>query len=262
MNLPRRCIAALCSVASLSSCVTYSEVLLGVQEEDPHKIRMAARRQLAANEEPEVDRSNICGLRPLHLAINKKNSVLVEVLLQEGANPSLTAEIPREPSICADGDIDQPLPGMPPLHWAMLRGERRSAEAILFAGADPGQTTPDGESACALAKRLAVATVADYLDSPIHLAVRTGDFERLKIALQSNANPNRALSRSGTTPLEEALVHRQWFAVGPILSGGGGVQATLSSPEVRTAIEEFLVENPESPHRAQIRSLMTLEVVQ
>lgn len=251
---------ALAMVAiALGGCVTWNEVLVGVKDNDPNKVRDAARAKNMFDGVLEINKSNVCGSLALHLATTNNNPEIVRILLQEGANPNLPAEVPREPSFCESLGDDRPPPGAPPLHYAILRGVPVIAEELLFFGADPELRDGSGRTALQLARdRDGMEKIVAYIESPLHLAARTGNMEDLTGALASGADTNERMALSGTTPIEEALLQRRWFVVDYLLQHGAGQQTVLSSPDVQLAIGEYLEEQPNSPHAPSLRALMGL----
>jgi ankyrin repeat protein len=259
--------ALLVAVAiALSGCIatmkalhlaTFNEVLIGVMKNDPNKVREAAREGVVFDDgDKAIDSSNLCGERPLHLATQKGNLEIVEILLQEGADPELPSELPRSTSLCEDQRMPS---GYPSLHYAIWDGKSRIAEAILFSGANPKAKTSDGKGALALAEgKQGFELVTAYLASPAHLAARTGDIGSLRATIDAGAGPNSIMSATGRSVLDEALLASQYFVVDYLLVNEGAVSG-LRSPEVAQAIDEYALQNPGSAYAEQLQELMEVE---
>ena len=234
-----------------------NQVLAAVNKEDANKVRETAREGLSYEDgTPKIDGTNVCGERPLHLAIQKSNLEIVQILLQEGADPNLPSEVPREPSICRSFGLVTTPPGLPPLHYAITSAKPRLAEALLLGGADPMRTTPSNETALDLAQsKVGLEMLVAYMRSPLHLGARTGDIGKLRGALNGGAAVDGVLDVVGTTPIEEALLSRRWYVADFLLDHGAGTQSRLSSDRVGAAIAEYLAENPSSKHAERLRRL-------
>lgn len=267
MNLVRLPMPILLSALALSGCVsvmktlhlaTFNEVLLGVKANDANKVREAARQGVVFDDGIKaIDSSNICGELPLHLAIQKNNLEITQILLQEGANPNLPSEIPREPSMCQDlGILDTPA-GLPPMHYAITLNKPEFAEALLFAGADPDSKTADGKTALALASdRKGFELLTAYVRSPVHLAARIGDEGSLRAAARRGDALTSRMVASNTTPLEEALLARK-FRIVEFLVENAAAQEPIASTEARKAVDEYLTEASNSPVAGRLRQLAT-----
>lgn len=266
MGYPYRWMITIALTLPVSGCVSVDRidtVLAGVMTHDVNKIRAMARTQ-AVDERGEkaVDGSNICGVRPLHMAIDKGHLDSVQVLLQEGANPNLPADIPREPKFCSPDYYRFTLvpAGSSPLHYALSRANREMAEALLFAGANPNLTDAEGRTAMELASKQGYSTLVAYMASPVHVAARAGDLGTLQRSVAHGAALSEPLAGTGPTPLEEGLVARKWYAVEFLLQNGAGPLSAVYSNEVRNAAKEYLVENPSSEFAAGVRRIADLPV--
>lgn len=235
---------------------TFNEVLLGVQANDANKVREAAREGVVFDDgEKAIDSSNICGERPLHLAIQKNNLEIVTILLQEGADPNLPSELPREPGMCQRLNILDTPSGYPALHYAIWASKPDFAEAILFAGADPSLATTDGQKPLDLASGdEGFERVEAYLRSPAHLAARTGDIATLRSSVEAGTSPTAVLELNGRSLLDEALLAGHYFVVDYLLAENGAYSG-LRSGEVADAIGEYRLQNPDSPHDAALGAL-------
>ena len=235
---------------------TFNEVLIGVQKSDANKVREAAREGVVFDDgQKAIDSSNICGERPLHLAIQKNNLEIVNILLQEGADPDLPSELPREPSMCESLNILDTPAGFPALHYAIWDNKPDIAESLLFAGADPATSTSDGKNALQLAAdKTGFERVEAYLHSPAHLAARTGDIATLRSSVAAGTQATAILSFNGRSLLDEALLSRHYFVVDYLLAQGG-TRSGLGSTEVAEAVDEYLLQNPDSPYDEALRQL-------
>lgn len=236
----------------------FNEVLVGVNKNDANKVREAARAgDTYEDGTKEINGSNVCGARPLHLAIQNGNLEITEILLQEGADADLSSDAPREPSLCKSFGILRTPPGLPPMHYAITENKPTFAEALLFAGADPDLTTSDGKTALDLAQnRAGFELLVAYIQSPVHLAARMGDMGELSAAVQRGADLNGKMMLTGTTPLEEALAARQFHAVDYLLENGGGTQSVITWSEAKMAVDEYLEENGDSPIASQLQQMI------
>lgn len=236
---------------------TFNEVLIGVQKNDANKVREAAREGVVFDDgEKAIDSSNICGERPLHLAIQKGNLEIVNILLQEGADPNRPSELPREPSMCESLNILDTPSGYPALHYAIWNNKPRFAEAILFSGANPVVKTTNGKDALVLADgKDGFELVTAYLDSPAHLAARTGNIGSLRESIDAGTDSRSIMPLTGRSFLDEALLAGQYFIVDFLLANEGAVSG-LRSSEIAEAIDEYVLQNPGSAHAEQLRGLM------
>ena len=246
---------------SLAGCASmlgdFNEVLVGVNKGDANKVREAARAgDTYEDGTKEINGSNICGERPLHLAIQKGNLEITEILLQEGADPDLPSDIPREPSVCKSFGILKTTPGLPPMHYAITEGRPAFAEALLFAGADPALKTAKGKTAHDLALgKAGFELLVAYIESPAHLAARTGDVGSLSAAARKGTDLNSVMSHTGTTPLEEALAARKFYVVDFLFENGGGMQETISSTAATDAVSEYLDEYNGTANAEKLRNM-------
>lgn len=246
---------------SLAGCASmlgdFNEVLVGVNKGDANKVREAARAgDTYEDGTKEINGSNICGERPLHLAIQKGHLEITEILLQEGADPDLPSDVPREPSVCKSFGILKTTPGLPPMHYAITENKPAFAEALLFAGADPEAKTDRGKTALDLARgKTGFELLVAYVESPAHLAARIGDIGSLSAAVQRGDDLNLVMPHTGTTPLEEALAARKFYAVDFLFDNGGGIQDLISSTEAIAAVSEYLDENGGTAYANRLRDM-------
>ena len=249
----------------LSGCVatmkalrlaTFNEVLLGVRDNDVNKVREAAREGVVFDDgEKAIDSSNICGERPLHLAIQKGYLDITQVLLQEGADPNLASEIPREASFCESMNTARAPAGAPPLHYAIKQNRPEFAEAVLFYGGDPNLTDGSGKTALELAvDRKGFELVVAYIQSPAHLAARKGDIGQLRSIARENGDLGSTMPIKNTTPLEEALLEQRFYVVDYLLENGSDV-GLISTTEARAAIQDYIDEHGETQHAQRLRQL-------
>jgi ankyrin repeat protein len=240
----------------------YNQVLVGVREHDLNRIRAAARAgTIDERGERDIDRSNICGARALHLAIQEGHVDSLEVLVQEGANLNLPSDAPREPSFCASASSTVELvpPGYPPLHYALKRGNLKMAEVLLFAGADISKTDPEGRTALALAReRPGFERLASYMAAPVHLAARVGDLGALRRLHAAGAPLDSPLAPNGPRPLEVALEARQWPAVEFLILQNADAFEQLYSADARQGARDLLLENPGSAIEERVKRLTNL----
>jgi len=249
------CLMMIAGCASMLGDV--NPVLMAVVKEDANRLRDAARlRESYEDGTPKIDGTNVCGERALHLAIQKNNLEIAQVLLQEGADPDLPSEASREPKVCQSFGLTRTPAGIPPLHYAISTARPRIAEALLLSGADPKVKTAEGRDAIELARgKAGLSTLVAYMESPLHLGARVGDLGKVRTALNQGADLEAALPELGTTPLEEALLSRRWYVVDFLMTQGAGRQATLSSMDVQAAAAAYLAENPDSDFIDRLRAL-------
>ncbi|XP_042020513.1 inversin-B-like isoform X3 [Salvia splendens] len=152
---------------------------------------------------------NTVGSTPLHYALLKDNSELVELLVAEGA--LLDAD-------SVDGT---------PLQIAASRGNLKAVKSLLYWEADPNfyAAVDDGPLVCAVKSRsleslafllAAKANPNMYVSglSPLGFAAKEGDTRFLKCLLRSNADPNLVQTNDDFQdiykPIEEAaMVHNR-----------------------------------------------------
>lgn len=252
-------LAGCVSVMKTLRLATFNEVLLGVQKEDANKVREAAREGVVFDDGvAAINSSNICGETPLILAIQKNNLEITQILLQEGADPDLPSDVAREPSMCESLNILDTPAGLTPLNYAISRNKPAFAEALLFAGADPAPETADGETALTLAQgKAGFETLVAYLESPVHLAAKTGNAGDLLAAIQRSDDLNRKMTLTGMAPIEEALAARNFYVV-DLLAENGGAQSAITSPEAKEGLDEYFEENQGSAIAKQLRELSAL----
>lgn len=217
---------AVLGVIQMTACAgligEVNPVTAAVVAGNPERVRTAAAAQGAYRDgTPEVDGTNVCGERPLHLAIQRGSLEIVQILLSEGADPDLPSVDTGKYSGCASyWNVTTP-PGYPPLHYAILFARPVIAEALLFAGAEPMRTTPANDTALDLAESAAgMEKLVAYMQSPLHLGARAGDLKRMQMALDRGADVNEAMPLVGTTPVEEALLGGHRTAVDYLLARG------------------------------------------
>ena len=249
-------LAGCVTVLKTLNLATFNEVLLAVKANDANRVREAARERVVFEEgDKAIDSTNVCGESPLHLAIQNGNLEITQILLQEGANPNLPTEAPREPSLCTDTEILGVVPGLTPMHYAIIRNKPAIAEALLFAGADSRLKTADGKTAIALADdKEGFEVLLAYLESPANLAARIGDIGALQAAVQQGDDLNVRMPVLKTTPLEDALLARSFYAV-EFLTENGGAMQVINDPESLEALSEYFEEYSDSPSAAVLRQL-------
>ncbi len=256
-----RALALLSACALAFGCASMlgdiNPVLMAVTKEDANRVREAARLgETYEDGTPKIDGSNVCGERGLHLAVQQNNVEITRILLQEGADPDLPSEVPREPSLCESLGLTHTPAGYPPLHYAISTARPRIAEALLMGGADPMLTTPAGQNAADLARgKAGLEELVAYMESPLHLGAKTGDLGKLREAVDRGAEVDGVLPVVGTTALEEALLSRRWYVVDFLLQHGAGSQSTVAGDDVLDAAAEYAAAQPDSPHTGRVRAL-------
>ncbi|CAL8234609.1 unnamed protein product, partial [Arctogadus glacialis] len=122
------------------------------------------------------------------------------------------------------GLLDQSFCNPTPLHLAVLSGQVRLVEALLRAGADPGQGDLEGRSPLHLAALAAdeallrpllahlgeshahLVNMADYHGlHPLHLSVRRGGERCLRLLVGGGAKINAGEQKSGSSALHLAV---------------------------------------------------------
>jgi len=110
-------------------------------------------------------------ITPLHYAAMNGYENIVKLLLQNGANPNLSHN-----------------ENIAPLHWAILKGYLNIAKLLLEAGADPNETTKSGLTS-------------------LHIASQKGNMEIIKRLLESDKIDPNKLDAGGYSPLHHALFY-------------------------------------------------------
>lgn len=253
------------TVPALTGCIatmkalrlaTFNEVLLGVRDNDVNKVREAAREGVVFDDgEKAIDSSNICGERPLHLAIQNGYLDITQVLLQEGADPNLASEIPREASFCESMNNERTPAGAPPLHYAIKKNRPKFAEAVLYYGGNPNLKDGNGKTALDLASdKEGFELIVAYMQSPAHLAARNGDIGQLREIHRSSTRLSTRMPIRNTTPLEEALLQQRFDVVDYLLENGGDSEA-ITTTESQQAIQDYIEENGDTPLSRKLEQL-------
>lgn len=258
-----RCLwlAALSTVLCGCGLITYNEVFRGVTKQDANWVRDAARKNVMTDRGvPEINDTNVCGERALHLAIQKEDEQILLVLVQEGADLDLPTEIGREASMWASlqrsTSVQYAPPGYPPLHYAVLENKPRFAEVLLFAGADATAVTGQNQTVADLiGDKSGFETVTAYLEAPLHLSARAGNLGRVRELAEAGADLRERLGTTGSTPLEEGLLGRKWPVVDYLLERGAADQGNVDGP-LADAIDDYLAEHEPSGHTRQLEALV------
>jgi ankyrin repeat protein len=146
---------------------------------------------------------------PLVRAVFARDAAQVKQLLASGANPNAHIE---------DLEFETTIPWLKPIHWAAEKGDCRSLEALIEAGADANsrdaaERTPltclaevrsaDALSCCVDLLCRAGADV-EAVDGdgyrPLHLAAERGNTKYAQLLLDRGADVD-AIDRRGCTPL-------------------------------------------------------------
>lgn len=140
MNLKGLLITILCMVATIATAQTYDTLVDLIRDGDREAALELIRIGADVNE-PQGD-----GTTPLHWAVYRVDTELVEVLLSREANPNVTNNYGSSPLAEAVKIANPTLVGM-----------------LLEAGADADAFNQDGQSALMLAARTGVVEVAELL---------------------------------------------------------------------------------------------------
>ncbi|MDQ6630172.1 MAG: ankyrin repeat domain-containing protein, partial [Verrucomicrobiota bacterium] len=119
------------------------------------------------------------GYAALHYAVRDGQSPLVQLLLQNGANPEL--KIPKHQSVTGGALFYE----MTPLHLAALSGQKEIVEILLAAKANPNSKNREGRT-------------------PLHFAV-SGSFVEIAKLLLANGAEIDSPDNDGATPLRWSL---------------------------------------------------------
>lgn len=194
----------------------------------------------------DIDKPNLMGLAPLHVAARERDSEMISFLLDKGANPN-----------ALDRD------GWTPVLHAAFRNHVPSIEALSKGGADLERTAPDGSTPLSVAilesKFFAANTLMDLgakTDAPagaerltplmliasqplakgraarFNQGMSSVDIGRRLI--KSGADVN-AKSAKGVTPLMIAAAHDNPPLIGLLLQAGA--DASAKTPEGQTALD-------------------------
>ncbi len=148
----------------------------------------------------------------LHVAVAKGDLEMVEVLLENGADPNAKCSIQERK--------DKGCPGtenVTPLHLAAEHGNEKITELLIAKGGKVNAVDGDGNTPlhrCARRGSLSVAGLLlrkgapsdehdSYMNTPLFLAASKGHKEIVKLLLESGADV-RSLNDGGDSPFQEA----------------------------------------------------------
>jgi hypothetical protein len=236
---------------------------------DPRKLKLffkavmdgrpvAIRRQLAAG--MPVDALDETGFTALQIAALRKNTELVELLLNKGASPNHRSE-PGWPLLRSaafggsvevirqliEGGADVARFGGEALLTALHKKHIEIARVLLEAGADPNETD-DGSSALEIALRAGVEELVPILlasgarpdgagfSRPLRSAAEDGKLDLLRLLLDAGADPNGS-NEYGDTALMGAALYGQ-VAAAEVLKQAG---ARLDARETRSGETALMI---------------------
>lgn len=216
----------------------------------------------------EIDRQDEAGLTALHCAVSKGCEEQVRLLVDRGANILLKTKVRetalyrlfREPidwnygicklllekgANCNDDNWEES-----PFLNALRNGSLKFIKLMLSYGADISIMSPQGLIASHFAAENPHTDVIEFIldhgldiDSrmnqesftPLHIAAKCGNFGGCEILLKRGATIN-AISRSGTSPLHEAIASSQLQSARVLLDHGAYEANEISN---RLSILEF-----------------------
>uniref|UniRef100_A0A8D3D7J0 Transient receptor potential cation channel, subfamily A, member 1b n=1 Tax=Scophthalmus maximus TaxID=52904 RepID=A0A8D3D7J0_SCOMX len=222
-------ITAVTDTQELNSCDEQGSVPLHWAVESNKAESCSALMDLGAN--PNI--LNMALLSPLHLAVNRGHNNLVELLLSYSATEcNLEGDLGNSPAIlaCSINNCDalslllkhgarlckQNKLGYFPIHAAAFAGAKRAMEVILKTGEELGHS--------------AVAHI-NYLDktksSPLHLAVRGGNIEAIRLCIVTGAKVDQQ-QNDRSTPLHLACTQGATEVVKLMLSSFDQVEDIIN----------------------------------
>jgi ankyrin repeat protein len=224
---------------------------------DPRKLKLffkavkegrpvAIRRQIATG--MPVDARDEMGFTALQIAALRKDTELVELLLNKGASPNHCSEpdwpLLRSAALAGsvevmrqliEGGADVARFGGEALLTAVRRKHIEIARILLEAGADPN-ATDDRSSALEIAFRTGVEELVPILlasgarpdgagfSRPLYSAAKDGKLDLLRLLLDAGADPNGA-NEYGDTALMGAAVYGQVAAAEVLKQAGARLDA-------------------------------------
>ncbi len=199
-----------------------------------------------------LEARSVRGIRPLHCAAVEGDVLIVDILLDEGADinaqcfdgttPLMKAVGAGQPNVLIELDVPwldvnlRDKKGRAALHYAAECGCCETIEFLLQRGADVNAQCNRGTTPLMIAAKTGQPELLDKLDVPclgintmdkkgwsaLHYAARYGCFEAVDFLLRKDANVN-ARTNEGTTPLSLAIVNND-IEAGHLIQAYGGLE--------------------------------------
>uniref|UniRef100_A0A1I8IPQ3 ANK_REP_REGION domain-containing protein n=1 Tax=Macrostomum lignano TaxID=282301 RepID=A0A1I8IPQ3_9PLAT len=192
------------------------------------------------------------GFTPLHIACKKNRLRVVELLLARGADPAAATES-----------------GLTPLHVAAYMGHAAVVSRLLVPPPldQRSSTGSAGGDSTAAAAAAAVSATTIRGETPLHLAVRGGHAEVVRLLLGRGGCPVDAVARDCQTALHVACRMGNAEAVAVLLQAGADPNATskdaytplhAAAKEGHETVVRLLLDAGADPHAATRRGATPL----
>ena len=195
MSRPATCPAAfLVAVAALAALVTGPAAEAASNRDAPLIAAVRAGdvetvRALVGDTTVDVNQTEPDGATALHWAVHRSEAILVDLLLEAGADVAATNRY-----------------GVQPIALAAENGNATILEALLDAGADPNAALPEGETV-------------------LMTAARAGDADAIRLLLVRGADPNARDGFRGQTALMWAASRNNAGAIHALAELGADIHA-------------------------------------
>jgi quinoprotein dehydrogenase-associated probable ABC transporter substrate-binding protein len=228
----------------------------------------SARVALLIERGADINKRNLQGLPPLHMAARQRDSDMIAGLIRYGADVNVrdsdgwtplahAAFRNHVPSIevlaAAGADLELGPPGFTPLSIALSEGKFFAAKALLDAGASV--TTTAGADKLTPLMLVAAQHQVDKRALSVNQGLSSVEIARALIAKGADVN---AVSARGVTPLMVAAAHDNPPLMGVLVQAGANLDA--KTPDGKTALDVALanqnaaaIQQIEILRRAQMR---------
>jgi ankyrin repeat protein len=204
------------------------------------------RAEMLLKRGANVNKLNLQGLAPLHVASRARDSAMIEFLLAHGADvngrdadgwtavmhAAFRNHVPSVKVLAKGGaDLDVIAPGgFTPLSIAIEEGKFFAVNALLEAGAKVN--APAGADALTPLMLIASQPLVERRSASLNQGLSSVDIGRILIAGGADVN---ARSAKGVTPLMVAAAHNNPPLIGLLLQAGADVGA--KTPDGKTALD-------------------------